>query len=108
MIFVTTGTDKESERIKDLLLNHRLAACISIIPQIKSTYWWGGKIESANESLLIIKTRTSLVSDITRIVKENHSASVPEIIATPIIDGNHEYLAWIDEEATGLKTKESS
>jgi periplasmic divalent cation tolerance protein len=100
MVFVTTGTEAETDRIKDLLLDRHLAACVSIIPRINSTFWWNGNIESAAEFLLLIKTRTSLVHEIIQVVKENHSASVPEIIATPIIDGNPEYLSWIDAVTT--------
>jgi periplasmic divalent cation tolerance protein len=71
---------------------------VNVVPKVTSRFWWQGKIDSADESLLIIKTRSSALPDIIKIVKKNHSYSVPEIIALPIIEGNEDYLAWINNE----------
>ncbi len=68
------------------------------MPKVDSSFWWQGKLESAQESLLIIKTRASLVQEVIDLVKEAHSYSVPEIIALPIIGGNQDYLKWMDAE----------
>jgi periplasmic divalent cation tolerance protein len=97
-ILVTTGTDEEARRVAVALLNQRKAACVNILPNICSLFWWHDKLDSARESLLIIKTKASLVKEIVRLVKEVHSYEVPEIIALPIIGGNQEYLDWIGEE----------
>jgi periplasmic divalent cation tolerance protein len=99
-IFVTTGTEEEAHKITELLLAKRKAACVNIVPKVDSSFWWQGKLESAQESLLIIKTRASLLSEIIGLVKSVHSYEVPEIIALPIIGGNEDYLKWIDGEVT--------
>jgi periplasmic divalent cation tolerance protein len=68
------------------------------VPRIDSSFWWQGKLDSARESLLIIKTRASLLPEIINLVKGIHSYAVPEIIALPIIGGSEDYLKWIDGE----------
>ena len=98
VVFVTANTSGEAQRIAALLLEQRQAACVNIIPEVESRFWWEGKIDSARESLLIIKTRASLLPEIIRRVKEVHSETVPEIIALPVFGGNQEYLGWIGKE----------
>jgi periplasmic divalent cation tolerance protein len=98
VIFVTTSSEKEARKVAELLLGQRKAACINIVPRIDSSFWWQGKLDSAQESLLIIKTRASLLPEIIEMVKSVHSYEVPEIIALPIIGGSEDYLKWIDDE----------
>ena len=98
VIFITTGTEEEAHKIAELLLSKRKAACVNIVPRVDSSFWWQDKLDSARESLLIIKTRASLLQQVIALVKEVHSYSVPEIIALPIIGGNQDYLKWIDAE----------
>ncbi|HEY31635.1 MAG TPA: divalent-cation tolerance protein CutA [Dehalococcoidia bacterium] len=98
VIFVTVGTREEAEVIADVLLEQNKAACINIVPAVYSHFRWEGKLETRQEALLIIKTQTSLVEEVTNLVKTVHSYDVPEVIALPIIGGNPEYLAWIDTE----------
>ncbi len=98
VIFVTTGTEAEAHKIAEHLLTRRKAACVNIVPGVESSFWWQGKLDSARESLLIIKTRASLLSEIIQMVKSVHSYEVPEIIALPIIGSSESYLKWIDDE----------
>jgi periplasmic divalent cation tolerance protein len=98
VIFVTTSSEPEAHKIAELLLSRRKAACVNIVPRIASSFWWQGKLDSAQESLLIIKTKASLLPEIVALVKTEHSYEVPEIIALPIIGGNVDYLRWIDDE----------
>jgi periplasmic divalent cation tolerance protein len=98
VIFITTASADEAHSIADLLLNQRKVACVNIIPEVDSLFWWQGKLDSAQESLLIIKTKASLLSEIVRSVREIHSYDVPEIIALPIVGGNRDYLEWIGRE----------
>jgi periplasmic divalent cation tolerance protein len=100
VIFVTTSSEKEAHKIADLLLKKRKAACVNIVPKVDSSFWWQGKLDSAQESLLIIKTKASLLPEIVELVKAAHSYEVPEIIALPIIGGNEDYLKWIDDEVS--------
>ena len=97
VIFVTTSSHAEADKITAVLLEAKKAACVNIVPAVRSRYWWKGTIESAEEVLLIIKTKTSAAAAVIELVKKNHSYSVPEIIALPIVAGNEDYLKWIDE-----------
>lgn len=97
VIFVTCANKEEGEKISQGLVKKRLAACVNSIPRITSRYWWQGKIETAEEVLLIIKSKKSLVNRLINEVKKLHSYTVPEIIALPIIDGNKDYLNWIND-----------
>jgi periplasmic divalent cation tolerance protein len=101
VILVTSGSDAEAHKIADLLLSKRQAACVNIVPAVESSFWWQGKLDLATECLLIIKTKSSLLTDVVNMVKAAHGYELPEIIALPIIGGNEDYLKWIDDEAKG-------
>jgi periplasmic divalent cation tolerance protein len=98
VIFITCNDAEEAQNIAELLLEQRLAACVNIVPDINSSFWWEGKLETARESLLIIKTSTKKLPEIILSVKTVHTNTVPEIIALPIVGGNQDYLDWIDNE----------
>jgi len=97
VVLITAETQGQAREIADDLLEKKLAACINMVPRVQSKFWWRGKIDSANESLLIIKTRAALLDKVIASVKRKHSYTVPEIIAMPIVGGNTDYLDWIDE-----------
>ena len=101
VVFITTGSEAEAKKISELLLAKRKAACVNIVPKVGSRFWWQGKLDSAEESLLIVKTKMSALSEIVDMVKGTHSYSVPEIIALPIISGSEDYLKWVDDEVEG-------
>jgi periplasmic divalent cation tolerance protein len=98
VVFITTSGNEEASKIAELLLKQRKAACVNIVSGVDSSFWWKRNIDSAQESLLIIKTRASVLSKVIDLVKGVHSYEVPEIIAMPIIGGNDDYLRWIDSE----------
>ncbi len=98
VLFITTATAEEAQRISRALLEQRKAACVNIVPKVDSLFWWQDKLDSAQESLLIVKTKASQLNEIVGLVKELHSYDVPEIIALPIVGGNQDYLEWIDKE----------
>ena len=100
VVFITANSANEAQQIAGLLLEPRLAACVNIVPQVDSRFWWEGKLDSAHESLLIIKTKNSLLPQIIDSVKGIHSNTVPEIIALPIVGGNQDYLDWMENELT--------
>jgi periplasmic divalent cation tolerance protein len=95
VIFITSANIEEAQQIADTLLNQRKVACVSVIPGMKSFFWWQGKRESASEVLLTAKSRASLLPEIIDLVKQVHSYEVPEIIALPVFGGNRDYLEWI-------------
>ncbi len=97
VVFITAPSKKEAEKIAGGLVDKKLAACVNIVPGLKSIYTWKGKKEKSSEVLLIIKTKRILFKKLTQQVKLLHSYSVAEIISLPIIDGNKDYLNWIGE-----------
>jgi len=97
LVFITTDSHESAELISRSLLEHKQAACISVIPGVDSSFWWQGKIENARECLLVVKTKAARLDELIRSVKMYHRDEVPEIMAIPIIGGNPDYLKWIDE-----------
>ena len=97
MVFVAARDGVEGEKIARSLLDRKLAACCNIVKDVRSFYWWQGKVEDSPEVLVVIKTRQELFSNIAGEVKRLHSYEVPEIVMLPIIEGDGDYLRWIDE-----------
>lgn len=95
-VLITTGSEEEAHKIAKLLVKEKRAACVNIVPGVDSLFRWKGKIHSARESLLLVKTKASVFPEIISLVKEVHSYEVPEIIALPIIGGSEDYLQWLD------------
>jgi periplasmic divalent cation tolerance protein len=96
VVLVTCGSSKEARKIARALVERRLAACVNILPgRVQSVYPWKGKVESAKEILLVVKTTRGRFAALQRTVCELHSYDVPEIIALPIVDGSRDYLGWI-------------
>ena len=96
VVFFTASGDVEAHKIAGLLVNGKKAACVNIVPRVDSLFWWEGKLDAAQESLLIVKTKASLFPEIVELVRGAHSYEVPEIIALPIIAGSEDYLKWLD------------
>lgn len=97
VLFITTASTGEAQQISRVLLEQRKAACVNIISNVESLFWWEDKLDSARENLLIVKTKASLLPEIINLVKKVHSYDVPEIIALPIVGGNQDYLEWIEK-----------
>lgn len=100
VIFVTASNKKEARKIAQALIKNKLAACVNIVDKIKSLFWWQGKVDAADEVLLVIKSKRKNFRQITKLIKSIHSYQVPEIIALPIVEGHRPYLEWIDESLT--------
>ncbi len=97
-----------AEGIAREVLKKRLAACVNIIDDVHSTYWWRGKLESADESLLLMKTRSGSFDQLERAVKRTHPYKTPEIIAFRIEKGSQEYLDWVSKETRPVSQKPRS
>jgi periplasmic divalent cation tolerance protein len=96
-VFITAPSLGAAEKLALGILQAKLAACASILPGVHSLFWWKGDIESADETLIICKTRMALSEQLTEFVKRNHEYDVPEVVVLPIIDGNPDYLEWLKE-----------
>ena len=96
VIFVTAANKQEGKKIASGLIKQKLAACVNIIDKVGSLFFWEGKTQKAEESLLIIKSKKERLNRIIKLIKSLHSYTVPEIIALPIISGDKPYLRWID------------
>jgi len=97
VVLVTASSRDEAEKIARKLVEDKLAACVNIVENIQSIYWWRNNVESSSEILLIIKTKTSKLHELIETVRSLHSYQVPEIIALPVIAGYKDYLNWLDE-----------
>ena len=101
IVFTTAGSREEAEKIAQALLERRLAACVNILGPIHSVYRWQGKVETAAEHLLLIKTTAAMFDSVARAIRELHSYELPECIQVAIEAGSEEYLKWIEESVVG-------
>jgi periplasmic divalent cation tolerance protein len=102
VVITTTETFAEAERLAHQLVERELAACIQILPQVTSVYRWQGKVEQANEALLLIKTTSGAYAKLEEAIKELHSYQTPEIMALSATAVSADYLAWIQAAVTSI------
>ena len=95
LVLTTAGSEEEARKIAHALVERKLAACVNIVPRIHSVYRWQGKVESAEELLLIIKTTQDREEPVRSAIKELHSYELPECIVIGIDGGSKEYLDWV-------------
>jgi len=93
--FSTASSPEEARRIATALVAEQLAACVQIVDNIHSTYRWQGGIQSAAESLMLLKTQGNLLPLIESRLGELHSYELPELVAVPIGQGSRPYLDWL-------------
>ena len=95
VVLVTTPNRAVSAKLSKLAVHGKMAACVNIIPGLKSRYWWKGRIETAREELLVIKTNAAKLQKLKEVIRKNHPYTVCEILALPVSDGNPPYLKWL-------------
>ena len=95
VVLMTVGSEGEAIRLSRILVKAGLAACVNIIPGVRSIFKWDGNIAEEQEFLLLAKTVSQVFDQLVSMVKANHSYSVPEVIALPVKYGSEEYLSWI-------------
>ena len=98
VVFSTASSAEEAEKISHGLVNDHLAACVNVVPGIRSFYRWQGKIEDSEEFLLVIKSSRERFDALRESLEKLHSYEVPEVIAMPVVDGAKNYLNWMDGE----------
>ena len=97
IVFSTIDDDQKAEELATTLVSEKLAACVNIIPSVRSVYHWQGTVEKAVENLLIIKTSEGRLDELLGTLQELHPYDLPEIIALPVETGLPEYLKWVVE-----------
>ncbi|MCA9399240.1 MAG: divalent-cation tolerance protein CutA [Candidatus Omnitrophica bacterium] len=97
VVLVTVSDKEEAEYLAHKLLEAKLVACANILDGVNSFFRWQGAIDHASECLMVLKTKVDLFDDLKSAIKNSHSYDVPEIIALPIINGNKDYLDWIED-----------
>ena len=96
-LVLTTFPDQEqANAFAEQLILRQLAACVNILPEMTSVYFWKGQVEQGREYQLLIKTKTSRFEELSRYIVESHPYELPEIIEVPINNGLPEYLSWIN------------
>lgn len=101
--FITAPDETVARTLAHGLVTNKLAACVNIVPKVFSIYEWEGNVTEDSEVLMMIKTTTSKVDEISKYIRENHPYKVAEVISFPIENGNQPYLEWI----TNVLTKNS-
>ncbi|MCS7163879.1 MAG: divalent-cation tolerance protein CutA [Thermodesulfovibrio sp.] len=97
VVLITVPNEDEAVKISRTLVEEKLAGCINIIKNVRSIYFWKGKIEDEPEVLMVVKTKSELFEELEKRVKSLHSYTVPEIIGLEIKKGSESYLNWLSE-----------
>ena len=97
IVLSTAGSQEEARKIAEALVEQRLAACVNIVPGMDSVYRWQGRVETAAEWLLVMKTTAAVFPSLREALRKLHSYDVPECLMLAVEDGDDAYLAWIGE-----------
>jgi periplasmic divalent cation tolerance protein len=95
IVFCTCSSREEALKLADSIVGEGAAACVNIVPGIESVYRWQGKIETAQEILLLIKTTRQQFAALRDLIAKLHSYDTPEVLAVPVTDGFAKYLTWL-------------
>jgi periplasmic divalent cation tolerance protein len=98
VVLCSCANDEEASCIAATLVEQHLAACVNVLPPVRSIYRWQEKVEHSEEFLLIIKTTQSRFPALRERIQELHSYDTAEMIALPIVDGSEKYLKWLREQ----------
>ena len=101
ILVISTLPDREqAEKLAHALIEQQLAACVNILPTVTSVYRWQGKVETANETIILIKTTMARYPAVEAAIKAQHPYELPEIIAVPVSTGLPAYLDWVKTETS--------
>jgi periplasmic divalent cation tolerance protein len=97
MVCSTCPDERSAAALAELLVNRHLAACVNVIPGVRSTYRWQGKCQTDDEHLLLVKTTPRRFAEVEQAIREQHPYELPEVVALPIVEGASAYLSWINQ-----------
>ncbi|MGS0536842.1 divalent-cation tolerance protein CutA [Pseudoalteromonas sp. SaAl2] len=97
LVFTTCADASEARAMAEQLVSQKLAACVSILPNVESVYMWEGEVTQATECKLLIKTKSEKMNLVIQTIKQLHSYEVPEIQVVDVSTGNLAYFNWMDE-----------
>lgn len=98
LVYITTDSADQARRIGRALVEERIAACVNILGDMTSMYWWNGEIVEGQETVLIVKTRSALVDSVVDRVTELHEAETPCVLRLEVDGGNKAFIDWIENE----------
>jgi periplasmic divalent cation tolerance protein len=101
VILVTVPDEEVAGRLAHDLVTEKLAACVNVLPSVRSVYAWEGEICNEGELLCLLKTRRALFPAVRDRVRKLHPYQVPEIVALPLVEGSDDYLAWLRDNTRG-------
>lgn len=96
LVYVTTSSRSEAERLAHICVDAKLAACVNIVPRVVSCYEWEGEKKLDSEALMFIKTRADLYNQLSAVIKKHHSYECPCIVFMPVSKGSLPFLTWVD------------
>ena len=99
-IYITCKDREEALNVGKALVQARLAACANILTGMESVYWWKDEVVTDKETVLVLKSRSGLLDDLIAKAKEIHSYEVPCVVSLPILEGNPDYLKWLQDETS--------
>ena len=97
VVYITVSSSAEAETIARAIVSEKLAACVNVVPGIRSFYRWEGKVQDDAELLLIVKTLRPTLNALYERIRELHSYEVPEFIVVPVAEGSQDYLDWLEQ-----------
>lgn len=106
VVLSTCDSGAQAEELARSLVDQHLAACVNILPGVRSIYRWQGRMEDAAEWMLVIKSRRDLLPALREALAKVHSYEVPEVIALPVVDGSAAYLEWLDRSLLPVQPSE--
>ena len=104
VVLVTCPNRRQAKQLAHSVVRQRLAACVNLIPDVHSWFWWRGRLDQATEALLVMKTSVQRFARLRRIILAEHPYDVPEILALPIVNGHAPYLQWLLESLSAPRS----
>lgn len=101
IVLTTAATVDEARRLGRVLVEEKLAACATVIPQVESIYHWHGQVEMSGEAMLLLKTETDKLGELQARLMALHTYDTPEFLVLPVEAGSAEYLDWLHRSISG-------